>query len=372
MVSSPGRGHGGAFLATLLLAASAAAYAGGADNVLVVVNDSSARSRTVGEYYVERRAIPLEHVCHLRVTTDETVPRDVYDRKIAAPIAAFLRKHKLTESILYIVTTSDVPLRIGGSDGINGDEASVDSELCLLYQDIHGRPHPVHGPLPNPLFRQTETTFQHPDVPIYLVTRLAGYDFADVKALIDHSLEAANRGKFIFDCKTDSEQQGDNWLIEAAAELPKDRVILDRTDKVLYDESDVIGYASWGSNDPNRKRRFLGFHWLPGAIMTEYVSTNARTFQQPPDNWTLGSWGDKDKSSWFFGSPQSLTADYVHEGVTGASGHVFEPYLNLTPRPDFLFPAYYHGRNLAESYYLSIPALSWENVVIGDPLCRLK
>jgi hypothetical protein len=27
--------------------------------------------------------------------------------------------------------------------------------------------------------------------------------------------------------------------------------------------------------------------------------------------------------------------------------------------PDVLLPAYYSGRNLAESYYLSIPALSW-------------
>jgi hypothetical protein len=29
------------------------------------------------------------------------------------------------------------------------------------------------------------------------------------------------------------------------------------------------------------------------------------------------------------------------------------------------------GRNLAESYYLVIPALSWQNIVLGDPLCSL-
>ena len=43
----------------------------------------------------------------------------------------------------------------------------------------------------------------------------------------------------------------------------------------------------------------------------------------------------------------------------------------FTPRPDLLLPAYYSGRNLAESFYLSIPALSWQNVVIGDPLMSL-
>jgi uncharacterized protein (TIGR03790 family) len=66
-----------------------------------------------------------------------------------------------------------------------------------------------------------------------------------------------------------------------------------------------------------------------------------------------------------------MSADYLHDGVTGASGHVDEPYLHLTPRPEPLFSAYYRGRNLAESYYLAIPGLSWMNVVLGDPLCSI-
>ena len=69
--------------------------------------------------------------------------------------------------------------------------------------------------------------------------------------------------------------------------------------------------------------------------------------------------------------PQTLTADYILEGATGASGHVAEPYLVYTPHPDMLLPAYFSGRNLAESYYLSIPVLSWQNIVVGDPLCSL-
>jgi uncharacterized protein (TIGR03790 family) len=146
-------------------------------------------------------------------------------------------------------------------------------------------------------------------------------------------------------------------------------VVLDETSKILSNESDVIAYASWGSNDQDRKERHLGFHWLPGAIMTEYVSTNGRTFAKPPDNWNLGNW--TDQKTWFAGAPQTMTADYIHDGATGASGHVMEPFLNYTPRPNLLLPAYYRGRNLAESYYLAIPALSWTNIVVGDPLCSL-
>jgi uncharacterized protein (TIGR03790 family) len=53
------------------------------------------------------------------------------------------------------------------------------------------------------------------------------------------------------------------------------------------------------------------------------------------------------------------------------AGHVDEPYLSFTPRPDLLLPAYFSGRNLAESFYLALPALSWQNVIIGDPLCSI-
>jgi uncharacterized protein (TIGR03790 family) len=202
------------------------------------------------------------------------------------------------------------------------------------------------------------------------VTRLAGYDFEDVKGIIDRSLEAVNRGKFVIDLRATGEPEGDNWLRAAAKQIPAGRVVLEESEKVLYGESDVIAYASWGSNDPNRHRRLLGFHWLPGAIATEFVSTDGRTFQRPPDSWNISTW--KDTAHFFAGAPQTLTADYIHEGATGCSGHVYEPFLVGCPRPDMVLPAYYSGRNLAESYYLGIRGLSWQNIVVGDPLCRLK
>jgi len=191
-----------------------------------------------------------------------------------------------------------------------------------------------------------------------------------VKGMIDRSLAAANRGKFVIDLSSPDDSPGNNWLRDAAILLPRDRVVLDETSQPVYDQKDVIGYASWGSNDAHRDRRFPGFHWLPGAVMTEFVSTDGRTFERPPARWTPSdSWSNP--LLFFAGSPQSLAADYILEGATGASGHVDEPYLTMTPRPDLLLPAYYQGRNLAESYYLAIPALSWQNIVLGDPLCSL-
>lgn len=350
----------------LLLAGALSAQ--DANSVLVVVNDNSALSKTIGEYYVRRRSIPLAHVCHLKVAVDEEIARADYDRLIATPIAQFLQKNRLVESVLYIVTTMGVPLRVAGDAE---HVAAVDSELALLYSDMKQGPHKISGFVPNPFYDQPFEKFRHPEYPMYLVTRLAAYDFEGVKAIIDRALLAKNVGKFVIDARGSSDVQGDNWLHAAARLLPKDRVIADDTDKVLYDQKDVIGYASWGSNDFARKKRFVGFQWLPGAIMTEFVSTNGRTFKRPPENWTLSTWKKEDQHLWFAGAPQTMTADYILEGATGASGHVAEPYLHMCPRPDLLLPAYFRGRNLAESYYLSMRGLSWQNIVIGDPLCNL-
>ena len=346
----------------------------GVANVLLVVNDASRLSRDIGQYYASRRGVPPNNICHIRTAETETIERAQYDREIAGAIGACLKQKQLTEQVLYIATTGGIPLKISGREGVpegaNGDYASVDSELTLLYSDLkQGKAHPIAGALPNPFFGRREAKFTHPAFPMYLVTRLEAYDLEGAKAIIDRSLHAANQGKFVIDMKSPEPQEGDSWLRQAANLLPKDRVIFDDSEKVIYDQTGVIAYAGWGSNDVNRHRRFLGFHWLPGAIATEFVSTNARTFQKPPDNWTIGPWGAKNL--WFAGAPQTLTADYLLEGATASTGHVFEPYLAMTPHPEYLLPAYYSGRNLVESYYLSIRALSWQNIVIGDPLCAL-
>ena len=340
------------------------------ENVLVVENRSSAVSRTIGAYYARRRAIPSANVCRIEAPESEEIGRWVYDNQVERGVRECLEQGRLVEKVLYIVTTMGVPLKIVGSGGRSATGAAVDSELALLYGRIHKMQYPLEGGIDNPFFAQRDIPFRHPRFPIYLVTRLAAYETDQVRELIDRSLEARNRGRVVLDLNSAADTPGNGWLRTAALLLPKDRVTIEETDKVLYDQKDVIGYASWGSNDPNRKRRRLGFQWLPGAIATEYVSTNGRTFSRPPDDWTFGNW--QDRSGWFGGSPQSLTADLIEEGASGASGHVYEPFLEGTPRPDYLFPAYLGGRTLAESYYMAIPALSWMNIVVGDPLTRLR
>ena len=125
---------------------------------------------------------------------------------------------------------------------------------------------------------------------------------------------------------------------------------LDNTTTFLTNQSNVLGYVSWGSNDPEAKNHAkTNNSWGPGAIIETAVSSSGRTFDYPP------SYG------------QSLIADLISEGVTGAKGYTSEPYLDAIAHPDILFPRYVDGYNLAESYYMASEYIGWKDVVVGDP-----
>jgi len=353
-----------------LVAAASTVQAQTGENVLLVVNRSDPLSRQIADYYRPRRDVPVKNVCYLSTTSDEEIPWQVYEDQIEGPVGGCLKRSGLQEKVLYIVTTMGMPLKVDGAgSGMLAEHAAVDSELSLLYSKLKGVRYQRAGGVPNPFYMKHDSVFRHPQFPIYLVTRLAAYDFAEVKGMIDRSLAAHNQGKFVIDLNSARDEPGNNWLRNAALLLPKDRVRLDATSKVLYNQTGVIGYAAWGSNDDNRKQRWLHFQWLPGGIAMEYVSTSARTVKRPPDTWTYTTW--EDKQHYFAGSPQGLVADLIHEGASGASGNTYEPYLSGCARPDAVLSAYFEGRNLAESFYLGLIYLSWQGVVLGDPLMSL-
>jgi hypothetical protein len=51
-------------------------------------------------------------------------------------------------------------------------------------------------------------------------------------------------------------------------------------------------------------------------------------------------------------------------------GYTDEPLLQAVASPSILFDRYTRGWTLAESFYAASRFVGWEDVVIGDPLCR--
>jgi uncharacterized protein (TIGR03790 family) len=361
-----------------LLAFAAPAAAQSAENVAVVINENSAASQLVGDYYVQKRQIPASNVFRIRTVPEETVTRQQYAVTIEAPIADAITREGLHDRILYLVLTKGVPLRISGTSGREGTVGSVDSELTLLYRRMTRRAASIAGFVDNPYFAGSAgignaRRFSHRDYDIFLVSRLDAFTPLEVMSLIDAGLAPAAGGDIVLDQRAALvNRMGDDALGLAAQKLQSeghgDRVRLETTPAAAQDTSPVLGYFSWGSTDPQLRGRAVGLRFVRGSLAATFAGADARTFQPPPPDWRPMS-NPNNRATWFGGSPQSLIGDLIREGATGASGSVAEPFVEGIVRPEVLFSAYLAGFNLIESFYLAMPYLSWQTVVIGDPLC---
>lgn len=370
--------------AAILILASAARAEIKPNQVLVVVNDSSAVSTSIGSYYSSIRNIPAQNVFHLPAGTPavEFISRSDYNTKIRDIIKAYLQTTvpSLKTQIKCILLTKGVPLVVANTTGSGTSQtiASVDSELTQLFTGLVGD-NGQEGWLGNPYFGQTKgiDEFTSPSLS-YLVCRLDGYDDqidpgsgvpVDIKNLIDRAQTPAGAGVYLLDgdpTKTGGYAVGESWMINAKTSLLNMGMTVahDQTTTFQKNINNIIGYASWGSNDSNNLgvpyygTNFNGSGnnvpgtFLPGSLATDYVSTSARTFAWPP------SYG------------QSLIADLIRMGCTAANGHVAEPFLNACSQPDQLLPNYARGMTVAEAYYTSIAFVSWENTVVCDPLMK--
>ncbi len=352
------------------------AAAQSAANVLLVINDQSPASVQIGEHYAAVRHLAADHVMRITAPMADVISRAEYERTIEAPVASWLTGHGLQDEILYVVLTKDVPLRIAGTEGRDGTRASVDSELTLLYRRMIGAAPVLLGQVDNPYYLGDASItqarpFGHVTYDIYLVTRLDGYSVDDVLHLIDRSVAPATTGRIVLDARAaPADSIGDQWLSAAADRIRQvpgsdaDRALLETTRQSAVTNDAVMGYASWGSNDLANRQRHLSLRFANGAVATTFVSSDGRTFREPPPEWLPGV-PEKPLAA----STDSLVGDLIRDGVSGVSANVTEPYFDAMVRPQILFPAYLSGMTLGEAFYLSMPYLSWQSIVIGDPLC---
>lgn len=364
------------FLGIFILTSSDARAQSSA-SVLLVVNDLSTNSLQVGEYYARKRAIAADNIVHLSATTSETITRSAYEQQIEAPIATWFVRSRAHDRILYIVLTKGVPLRIDGTDGRSGTVASVDSELTLLYRKLSGEAVTSVGRVDNPYFLGERPLadampFTHASYDIFLVTRLDGFTVDDVFKLIDNGSGSATSGHVVLQPGNSGSPvtaAGNAWLAAATERLKgtnlRPIVPIDPSTNRATADTVVMGYASWGWNDPAIRASGVKARFAPGALATMF-SADPLTFVGP---LAEGRRSDGILPSGAAAARGSLVGELIRDGVSGVAGYVADPFLPATIRPQILFPAYAAGRNLAEAFYLSSPYLSWQLIVLGDPLC---
>jgi uncharacterized protein (TIGR03790 family) len=93
------------------------------------------------------------------------------------------------------------------------------------------------------------------------------------------------------------------------------------------------------------------FDWQKGAVGYHIASGECATL--------------KNKSS------QGWCKKMIEDGVAATVGPVSEPYVQAFPIPELFFGLLVESPfTLVECYFLSTPYLSWQMVLIGDPLYR--
>lgn len=346
-------------------------------DVLLVYDAGSDASARVAEAYASARHVAPSHVVALDLgdaSGREEISRGEFEGAVLEPLAAWWRACARSELPRFVALSRALPLRVSGSADRDGDEASLDSELVLLPRAAERHLPPLDGPLPNPRFADDwSEPFTAGAHGMCLVTRLDGFTTEDALALIARAVAAdtteAVGTRFVVDLRGGGRNTGEQLLLDAATALARlgGDVVLDTTATFLTGVTGVLGYASWGSNDVAYERP-LGFTWVPGGIAATFVSSSARTLEEPPPTWVPGR--EEERERYYHGTPQSLAADLLRDGAAGASGYVSEPWLDGCVRPDRLMACYSIGMTLAESYYSAMPYVSWRGVVFGDPIAR--
>src|SRR6266705_7070080 len=352
-----------------------------AASTIVLYNKNVPDSVALATFYAQQRGIVRDHLVGLECSTEEEISREGYDATIANPLRDIFKKrqwwtlHQTPEhkesvtasTIHFVAVIKGVPLKIRSASAYTGDapgpgpignrnEASVDSELAVLPFFSHH----ISGGTPNPYFQNFSAISDLENATLLLVCRLDAPTAATVRGMIVDAIAAEKNGlwgRAYVDVAHNTDAGmglGDQWLAEITRQLHKVGipVIYEETPAIFpegYPMTDCALYYGWYAGGVAGPFTEPDFRFVPGAIAVHIHSFSANTLRDPNANWV---------------------APLVTKGAAASLGNVYEPFLQLTSHLDIFNDRLLHGFTFAESAYMSIPALSWMSVMVGDPLYR--
>jgi len=352
--------------------------------VVLLANGGDPDSVRVARHYAQLRGVPLANIIALPMSDTETISWPEFVRTIWEPLEAELVRRKWIDAIpmalmdevgrrkysiwshriSFLVVCRGVPLRIAHDPAllkaaaplskpapVPTNAGAVDSELSLLAKPGYA----VNGFVPNPLFHN-ETPSDPDSALVVKVSRLDGPTVAAAMALVDHAI-AAERNGLLGRAYVDLggiHPDGDRWLEAAAQQLVAlgfdtdvDRSPATFPATARFDTP--VLYFGWYAEALNGPLALPGFEFPVGAIALHIHSFSAETLRSADRHWC---------------------GPLIARGVTATVGNVYEPFLQLTHRPDLLVQALARGANFGDAVYFAQPALSWQTIALGDPLYR--
>jgi len=397
------------------LASAAPGFALEPKQVVVIANQDASGSVKLARYYMEKRDIPQKHLLQLRIADQESWSREDYERDVVPRVREFLKKTDPLGNIRCLVTVYGIPLKILPPEmskkekdlleGLRKKHRSIDGELKAVPKEADEKRKRLESDLdavlkqmngitredyrsafdselalvragtynlsqwvPNPAFIGfRDRKLEIPAGSVLMVSRLDGPTEEIVRRIIDDSLEIEMKGlqgKAYFDARwpkpdeTNARQLGSGYAFyDRSIHLAAERVgksgeipvVIDDKEQLFKEGEcpDAVLYCGWYS----LAKYVDAFSWKPGAVGYHIASGECATLK------------GKDSQVW--------CKRMLERGVAATIGPVSEPYVQAFPVPEVFFGLLVEGRlALAECYALSTPYLSWQMVLIGDPLYR--
>jgi len=366
------------FLLCFPLVARAAPAAPTPGSVAILYNSASADSKELAEFYAKAREIPTDNLIGLKLPEKEEISRAEFDGTLLNPLKAEYDRRGWWERqkdaagnlvpvktrIRILVCMYGVPSRVTATPGtpapkpgepaLNTTEAAVDSELALL--GIEGLP--VAGFLRNPYFKMEKSVVEN-GLPMTLVGRIDSPSRATCERMIRDAIETEKTGLWgmaaIDIAKKYPDSIAGDPSLENIVRLHRETgipTIIDRfpdTFPINYPMRDLALYYGWYDWNVNGPFVNPSFRFKKGAVAVHLHSFSAAQLRDPSKNWS---------------------APLLARGAAATLGNVFEPYLEMTHHFDIFQARLLAGYTLVEAAYMSVPVLSWQNVVLGDPLYR--
>ena len=347
------RSLSGFLLSCFLLGFTTTARAGGGpQNVLVVVNEQSADSLKLGQYYLEKRGIPERNLCRISVPPGvHNISLSDFEREIRQPIREYIAEHGLNRQVQYIALCMNAPTRVNENE-------SVTASLFYGFKNApQNPPCRLPGNTFNPYFhaeRAFANNLSESGKPRYLVMMITAPTLEEAKALIDRGVASdgtAPAGTFYLikppsDRERNVRYKAFDEVLFAGRFMPGFPRCVTAEQNVLTGLDDVMGYMTGLSSHPDWFWSTNAF--LPGAI-ADHMTSMGGVLPVPRHG-------------------QGSLLEWITAGATASYGTVAEPCAFPQKFPDPMAFFYYaRGFNLIESYWMSV-ASPYQGLFVGEPL----
>lgn len=325
-----------------------------AEDVVVVYNSDLPESKQLAELYQQQRKVPKANLIGFSMPNKDAISRKEFN------ILRDTLRQKALQNKVYdkdvILLLRGVPFKIMRSDEKN-NEASVDSELSANpdYDKLDGA-------LKNFYYQQDLTlkAFKA-SLPkqssLKLVTRIDGPSFKQSKQLILDSIATEKTGLWGV-TYLDKAFKGKNYAagdhaIDAIERLnwingiPTVKETTKHTFPTDYPMDNAAVYFGWYTTHLNGPFLHPEFTFKKGAVASHLHSFSGSQLRSDATHWV---------------------GPLLAKGACAVLGNVHEPYLEAVSQTDVFYHRLFNGYSFAEAAYMATPALSWQTVMIGDPL----